>query len=222
MRSLFRVSGGAVVILVAAIVNGCGSSPTADQQTASESQVVDEATAKAISSPESPSNAVPFETAGPPSVLEIAKVQREPFVRDEESKALFVTFADLNLKGVLGKELITSEDVKRLPNWLNALNGEKIRIRGFMLPTFEETGIERFVLDHSPRMMNFGADPKTYELIQVDLVAGTTTSSVRAGQSIEVIGRFRINFDAHDGTIPMLYFLDDAFVVADQQNQKAP
>lgn len=153
------------------------------------------------------------EIQAPVSALEIANSPSKVFSRDDRTGALNVSFADLNLDAELDIQEVTKDNIKRFPNWLKSLEGTKIRIRGYMMPTFEEKGIDQFILDHSARLMNFGADPKVYELLEVHLATGTTTNYVGGSRSTEVIGVFRINSDIQDGTIQALYVLEDAVVV---------
>ena len=153
------------------------------------------------------------ELQAPVSALKIANVPSKTFSRDYRTGALNVSFADLNLKAELDTQAVTKDNIKRFPDWLKSLEGTRIRIRGYMLPTFEEKGIDQFILDHSAREMNFGADPKVYELLEVHLAAGSTTNYVGGSRSTEVVGVFRINSDIQDGTIQALYVLEDAVVV---------
>jgi hypothetical protein len=147
------------------------------------------------------------------SVLEIAKSPKQMFSRDETSDALRVGFVDLNLKSILGIDSVTEDDVKQFPEWLKSLSGTKIRIRGYMYPTYETTGIDEFVLDASARITNFGADPKIYELLFVSLAAGTSTTYVEYSRSVEVVGIFRIDPLIEDGRIINLYSMQDAAIV---------
>ncbi len=149
----------------------------------------------------------------PVSALDIANVPPNSLKRDEESGALKLSFADLNLQTILGITTVTEEDTKRLPHGLKALDGKRVRIGGYMYPTFEESGFERFVLDASGRFMNFGSNPKAYELLAVELVPGTTTSYPTTFRPIEVIGTFRLDPIFEDGKVAGLYFLENAAVV---------
>ena len=41
---------------------------------------------------------------------------------------------------------VPEDAVDYFPKWLSRLDGKRIRIRGFMYPPYEETGIEAFML----------------------------------------------------------------------------
>jgi hypothetical protein len=219
MIRLNRMCYSLIVTASIASLIGCGSSNANNGNRTtldfpSSEKASREPGYSAISSDEIVTSVSQIELQAPASALEIANPPTKAFLRDDESGALKVSFADLNLKSVLNIESVTRDDVNRFPDWLKSLNGTKIRIRGYMYPTYEETGIETFVLDHSPRITNFGTDPKVYELLQVKLAAGTTTDYVGGARPTEVIGLFRIELCIEDGKIYGLYFLDDAVVVA--------
>ncbi|MDB5348290.1 MAG: hypothetical protein JWP89_6667 [Schlesneria sp.] len=216
-----------IVASTLAFMNGCGSSPEiANRRTDFESSVKNEAVAESTSSSDSLTAVVMVESQrespGAVSALEIANPEPKVFSKDELSGALNVSFADLNLKAVLGIDSVTEDDVKSFPSWLKELEGTKIRIRGYMFPTFEDTGIREFVLDHSARAMNFGVDAKVYELLHVALAPGKTTNHVPSNRSMEVIGIFRIAPEYEKDTMYALYFLDDAVIVANERNPAAP
>lgn len=157
--------------------------------------------------------APPTEQQAPVSALETMNLPPYSLERDVESGALKLSFADLNLQTLLGITTVTEEETKRLPHGLKALDGKQVRISGYMYPTFEESGFDRFILDASGRLMNFGSTPKAYELLAVELVPGTTTRYPTTFQPIEVIGTFRLDPIFEDGKVAGLYFLENAAVV---------
>lgn len=153
----------------------------------------------------SPSNAKP-------RAVELL-IPEKAFQRDATSKALRVSFDDLDLLKVLNLEPVTEIGVGAMPAWLKGLNGQRIRIRGFMYPTFEAEGIERFVLARDNQICCFGRDPKVYDLVQVDMRSGKTTNYIPATRAFDVIGRFKIDVVAEDGKPYGLYYIEDAEII---------
>ncbi|MBS0201367.1 MAG: hypothetical protein JSS49_00600 [Planctomycetes bacterium] len=135
------------------------------------------------------------------------------FSRDPASKGWRVSYDDLDLLKVLNMEPVTENAVELMPAWLKGLDGQRIRLRGFMYPTFEAEGIERFVLARDNQICCFGRDPKIYDLVQVDMHAGKTTDYIPPTRAFDVIGRFRINLESEGGKHLGLYYIEDAQIV---------
>lgn len=135
------------------------------------------------------------------------------FSRDPASKGWRVSYDDLDLLKVLNMEPVTENAVELMPAWLRGLDGQRIRIRGFMYPTFEAEGIERFVLARDNQICCFGRDPKIYDLVQVDMRAGKTTHYIPATRAFDVIGRFKIDLESEGGKHLGLYYIEDAEIV---------
>jgi len=168
--------------------------------------------------PESSANANPIQPASATAATEKPRtvellVPEKTFLRDASSKALRVSYDDLDLLKVLNLEPVTENAVELMPEWLRNLNGQRVRIRGFMYPTFEAEGIERFVLARDNQICCFGRDPKVYDLVQVDLRAGKTTKYIPATRAFDVIGRFKIELISEDGKPYGLYYIDDAELI---------
>ena len=147
-----------------------------------------------------------------PRAVELLIPERS-FQRDASSRALRVSFDDLDLLKVLNLEPVTEVGVGAMPAWLKGLDGQRIRIRGFMYPTFEAEGIERFVLARDNQICCFGRDPKVYDLVQVDMRSGKTTNYIPATRAFDVIGRFKIEMVAEDGKPYGLYYIEDAEII---------
>jgi len=140
-------------------------------------------------------------------------VPKKAFAVDQETGAIRLTFADLNLLTVLNMDPVTEDAVSWMPEWMTSLEGKRVRIRGFMYPTFEEKGIEAFVLIWDNQIMNFGASEKIYNFIQVTMKTGTTTDHVRLTHSLDVVGRFKIDLQSENGQIYQLFAIEDASVI---------
>jgi len=163
-----------------------------------------------------PSDAVPA-VVKPTAAAEPRKVEvlipEKSFRADPASKALRVSYDDLDLLKVINMEPVTADAVDHMPQWLKGLSGQRIKIRGFMYPTFETEGIERFVLARDNQICCFGRDPKIYDLVQIDMRAGKTTNYIPATRAFDVVGRLKIDMVAEDGKPLGLYYLEDAEVI---------
>jgi hypothetical protein len=78
-----------------------------------------------------------------------------------------------------------------LTDKIEKLNGTNIRIRGYMLPSFQERGITQFVLVRDNMECCFGPGAALYDCILVEMSSGKSTNySLRP---IAVQGRFEIS-----------------------------
>jgi hypothetical protein len=139
-------------------------------------------------------------------------VSERDFRAEGPKGALRVSYDDLDLLKVLNMEPVPDNATQSFPDWLQALSGKKIRIRGFMFPTFEASGIDRFVLARDNQICCFGRDPKVYDLIAVEMQANKTTDYI-PNRPFDVVGTFRIEMFAEGGKPLGLYWIDDAQVV---------
>jgi hypothetical protein len=126
--------------------------------------------------------------------------------------ALRVNYDDLDLFRVLNMEPVPDNAVDHFPSWLKDLAGQRIRIRGFMLPTFEATGLEQFVLTRDTGECCFGPNAKIYYLIGVKLRPGKTVDYM-PNRPFDVVGNFHIEMLAEGGKQFGLYWIDDAQVI---------
>jgi hypothetical protein len=99
-----------------------------------------------------------------------------------------------------------------MPAWLRNLNNRRILIRGFMYPTFKETGLQAFILARDNQICCFGRDPKIYDLVRIMLRKGVTSDYIQ-GRPFDVEGTFRIQPESDDGELYRLYTVDDAVVI---------
>ena len=150
--------------------------------------------------------------AAEPRKVEVL-IPEKSFRADAASKALRVSYDDLDLLKVINMEPVTADAVDHMPQWLKGLSGQRIKIRGFMYPTFETEGIERFVLARDNQICCFGRDPKIYDLVQIDMRAGKTTNYIPATRAFDVVGRLKIEMIAEDGKPLGLYYLEDAEII---------
>lgn len=159
-----------------------------------------------------PASATATAPTDKPRVVELL-VPEKTFQRDAKTKGLRVSYDDLDLLKVLNLDPVTENAVELMPDWLKGLDGQQIRIRGFMFPTFEAEGLERFVLARDNQICCFGRDPKVYDLVQVDMRSGKTTNYIPATRAFDVVGRFKIEMVSVDGKPYGLYSIQDAEVI---------
>ncbi len=114
-----------------------------------------------------------------------------------------VTFDDIKLD--MEKGAAFTRDL--LPKRVTALSGEPIRIRGYILPSFQQTGLTQFVLVRDNQECCFGPGAALHDCIVVRMRPGVTASfSIRP---VAVAGTFRINeLRAPDGTHLAIYAMD--------------
>lgn len=131
----------------------------------------------------------------------------------KKGNALVVTYDDLDLIKVLNLKVPEPNVLDLLPDWLKKLDGEKIQIRGFMYPTFQEEGLDRFVFCRDTGACCFGPNPVIYYLIDVRMREGMTTHYIQ-NRPFDVTGTLRIKpgIIQETGLVYELYHLEDAVV----------
>ncbi len=155
------------------------------------------------------------------SALEIANprkvellVPQKSFAKDRKTGALRITYDDLNLLTVLNMEPVTDDAVSWMPAWMTALNGQMVRVRGFMYPPYQAEGLEGFVLLKDNQNCCYGPGAKIYDHILVKMKAGTTARYVPLQESLEVVGRFKIDLESAGESVFQLYVIEDAAVIS--------
>lgn len=146
-----------------------------------------------------------------PQGIQLLVPHRE-FKVEGPQNALRVSYDDLDLLKVLNMEPVPEDALKHFPSWLKALDGQRIRLRGFMYPTFQATGIDQFVLARDNQICCFGRNPKVYDLVSVQMRDGVTTDYIQ-NRPFDVVGTFRIDLIAEGGKPMGLYWLEDCIVI---------
>ncbi|MCP4788066.1 MAG: hypothetical protein GY903_33220 [Fuerstiella sp.] len=153
------------------------------------------------------------EEASPAGPREIKLLITEKRLLPEgDSKALRLTYDDIDLLKILNMEPVPNDADKHFPAWLNELSGQRIRIRGFMYPTFEATGLTAFTMARDNGICCFVRQPKIYDIIGISLADGETTDYIE-GKPFDVEGVFRIAPEADDTELYQLYRIADAKVL---------
>jgi hypothetical protein len=134
------------------------------------------------------------------------------FKTEGQDGAIRVSYDDIDLLKVLNMDPVTPDAATKMPPWLKNLEGRRIRIRGFMYPTFQQTGVHAFGLARDNQICCFGRNPKIYDVFDVLLRDGVTTNYL-PNRPFDVVGVFHIRPEADNGKLFRLYEMDDATVV---------
>jgi len=94
-----------------------------------------------------------------------------------------------------------------LPQRVTALDRQRVRIRGYILPSFQQTGLSQFVLVRDNMECCFGPGAAIYDCVVVRMLPGRTADfSIRP---VAVTGRFRLEeLRGPDGRHLAIYALD--------------
>lgn len=139
-------------------------------------------------------------------------IKDRSFKTEGPEGALRLTYDDTNLLQILNMDPVPADAADHLPKWMTDLVGKRIRIRGFMFPSFQETGLRVFVLVRDNQECCFGPKAKIYDHVLVRMRKGQTTDYIQ-GRPFDVAGIFRIEPSADDGQLYEFYRLDDAIVI---------
>jgi hypothetical protein len=127
--------------------------------------------------------------------------------------ALRVTFGDLDLQKQVNLQTITADCVEKMPGWLKALVGKRVRLRGYMKPGFTTEGISQFLFVRSTDLCCFQPKGRVDHMAATTLKPGTTTDFIDL-KPFDVVGTFRIDLmQLDDGLIFLLYHVDDATII---------
>ncbi len=143
-------------------------------------------------------------------------VPKKEFKTEGPSKALRVSFEDLDVEKVLNTKKLTLDLPKLMPEWLKKLDGQRIRMKGYMHPgsSFQATGIKRFIFCRDTGPCCFGPKPTVFYLVEVTLKSGTSTNYIE-NKEFGVEGVFHIKPEVVEGTedVERFYFLEDAQMI---------
>jgi len=142
----------------------------------------------------------PTEAPAPPTPVVVAD---EPAVPVADRKVREITFDDLKLPLEKG-EPYTPEI---LPPAVDALRGHAVRIRGYILPSFQQRGITQFVLVRDNMECCFGPGALLHDCVVVRMRPGKSADfSIRP---VAVAGSFRIEeLKGPDGKHLAIYAID--------------
>lgn len=141
--------------------------------------------------------------AGPPPRTEQPATRAAPPTVPAAGPPLEITFDDIKLDMQKGDPF--TRDL--LPRRVTDLERRAVRIRGYILPSFQQTGIEQFVLVRDNQECCFGPGAALHDCIVVRMRPGkSTTFSIRP---VAVAGTFRLDeLRGPDGKHLAIYALD--------------
>lgn len=127
-----------------------------------------------------------------------SEVKAKPDAKTKEA-----TFDDIKLELKKGEAF----DRKKLTKKVEELDGSPIRIRGYMLPSFQQKGIKQFVLVRDNLECCFGPGAALHDCIMVEMQESQSTSfTVRP---ITVEGVFKVEeFNDPEGNTLAIYHMD--------------
>ena len=125
-----------------------------------------------------------------------------------------VSFNVLDPLGKPAEYQYTKADVTAVTRKRRAVDGRRVRIRGFMFPTYKVRGIEKFFLAKDNGIMAFARAKSVTELIPIELKAGSTTEYIE-GRPFDVVGTLHIDPVYEDGELVQLYRIDDAEILSE-------
>lgn len=172
----------ALGVLGCAVVVGCNSGDDASSKASSTTNI--QAT---------PGNATNSAATASPAV-EPVEVQVGP--KD-------VTFDDIKLELKKGDPY----DASYLTPKVKDLDGKAIRIRGFILPSFQQSGIKQFVLVRDNQECCFGPGALLHDCVLVEMIAPASATFTTRPVSVE--GKFSVReLKGPDGKHLAIYHLD--------------
>ena len=139
-------------------------------------------------------------------------IPEKRFLKDRGTTALRVSYDDIDLLKILNMEPVPTNAAEHFPGWLQELNGKSVRIRGFMFPTFEASGLTEFTMARDNGICCFVRKPKIYDVIGVSLAEGVTTDYIE-GRPFDVEGTFHIEPEGDEHGLYRLYRISNARVV---------
>ena len=149
-----------------------------------------------------PSRPVPAVVVSAPAA-EPSRVAPLPDQPNRSTTLREISFDDIKLDMQKGDPF--SRDL--LPTRVTGLENSRVRIRGYILPSFQQTGLTQFVLVRDNMECCFGPGALLHDCVVVRMVPGKTAAfSVRP---VAVTGTFRVQeLRGPDGRHLAIYALD--------------
>jgi hypothetical protein len=190
MFSNVRLAGMFLVLLCAggvSLLSGCGS-----EQAGADTPTASGGTSDSVADAKAASQQKPKLRPGAKTVV-LSKAGDKPYDK---------TFDDLRFNMTVGEKFKRS----MLTKGIEGMSGERIRIRGYILPTPQKHGIQQFVLVRDNQECCFGPGAAQYDCILVEMKKGNTADfTIRP---IAVEGTFNVREFAIDGKDLAIYQMD--------------
>ena len=184
---------GATVLAVAMVITAGCERARVPAATADRVGAIDkESTSAASETPGTRQEPVPAVEAAKPSPVEsVSKAPQN------------ITFDTIKFP------LEKNEDYQRsaLTPAIEALDGRTVRLRGYILPSFQQSGLKQFVLVRDNMQCCFGPGAALYDCVVVDMKPGKSTDYTVRPVAVE--GTFAMReFKDPDGKCLAIYHLD--------------
>lgn len=95
-----------------------------------------------------------------------------------------------------------------IPDYIYALDGKEVIVRGFMMPDIDLEFLQKFHLVRSLYSCCFGAPPQLNEILRVSLA--DKNGMDYTFKTIEVQGVLRVKFEIVDGLVEDIFRMEDA------------
>ncbi len=139
-------------------------------------------------------------------------IKHKTFQTVKGGDAIRVGYDDIDLEKILNIVRCPDNIVDHFPDWLKALDGKKVRMRGFMYPSFKDKGLKGFVFTRDTGVCCFGPDPYIFLRAEVKLADGERTDYIHM-RPFDIEGTFRIDPLGDEGELLQLYRIEDAKVL---------
>ena len=98
-------------------------------------------------------------------------------------------------------------DTNQIPASVRAFNGQKVALRGFMLPLKVESGkVTELLLMRDQSMCCFGAVPRINEFVTVKMTGGGTKAVM--DQAVTLVGKLKVGEFSENGYLLGIYQMD--------------
>ncbi|HEX7378900.1 MAG TPA: DUF3299 domain-containing protein [Pirellulales bacterium] len=169
-----------------AATTGSPTDLAADSKTASDAPATDEAGA-----------------APSPAATQAAPVPAEKPAAESSNRLRDISFDDLKFDMNKGDPFERS----LLTGKIEALGGQRVRLRGFILPSFQQTGLTQFVLVRDNLSCCFGPGAAIYDCVIVEMKPGNSTDYSLYPVAVDGTFTIREMLDP-DGKAVAIYHLD--------------
>jgi hypothetical protein len=133
----------------------------------------DQSSSQLLTSRDSTTTSQPTSAGGDPAVAPISTNHRKADQSDAD-KTVDISFEDLKFEIEAGEFFERS----MLPDSIESLVGQTVRIRGFMLPTMQRKGIKQFVLIRDNQECCFGPGAEVYHCVQIEMTGEASAQFV--------------------------------------------
>ncbi len=181
---------------------------TSEKTVVAQDKAASAVTAEPVASVTTPTDSAPEKAAEPKTAPKLLVTEKE-FSTTAPENSLRVTFDDIDLEKIFEIKEVSKDLPQHFPKWLKGLDGQRVRIRGYMVPTFQADDLVAFTLARDTSACCFGPNPKVSYLIEVSMKKGKTSEYIDY-RPFDVVGVLHVGDEVSPGR---LYQIDDAVVI---------